>query len=204
MGVLLYSLLCGNLPFQGHNDAELCEKIIVSIAFLQSSRWCSYVFKTLKKRVTCRHEQWIKKFLWNAQVLREVLHSQSRDFLKLNLVPWNIFHTYVLWKENMWLSVVYILVIQIQSGKYYEPDYLSPLSKLFMRRLMDPNPKDRLKMSEIISHPWVNKKYSQTLKWQTIYDVSHDIIHRFLKPLFIHMLKIVIMLSAVLLQRENL
>lgn len=33
------------------------------------------------------------------------------------------------------------------------------------------DPEKRITISELIVHPWVNKKYTQTLKWKSIYDV---------------------------------
>ncbi|MFH4975438.1 hypothetical protein AB6A40_002147 [Gnathostoma spinigerum] len=62
------------------------------------------------------------------------------------------------------------LYMKILRGIYYEPDYLSPLSKDLLRSLLQVNPKKRITIKEIITHPWVNKKYSQTLKWKSIYD----------------------------------
>ncbi|VDN02999.1 unnamed protein product [Thelazia callipaeda] len=68
----------------------------------------------------------------------------------------------------------------IQTGRYHEPDYLSPLSKDLLRLLMQVDPEKRITISELIAHPWINKKYTQALKWSSIYNkniVDEDIIH---------------------------
>ncbi|VDO17909.1 unnamed protein product [Brugia timori] len=59
---------------------------------------------------------------------------------------------------------------KIANGRYYEPDYLSPLSKDLLKSLLQVDPEKRITISKLIVHPWINKKYTQTLKWKSIYD----------------------------------
>ncbi|KHN78142.1 Maternal embryonic leucine zipper kinase [Toxocara canis] len=59
---------------------------------------------------------------------------------------------------------------KISRGAYHEPDYLSESSKELLRALLQVNPKNRITVRELIVHPWLNKKYSQPLRWKSIYD----------------------------------
>ncbi|EFO27749.1 CAMK/CAMKL/MELK protein kinase [Loa loa] len=62
------------------------------------------------------------------------------------------------------------LYMKIATGRYYEPDYLSPTSRDLLRSLLQVEPEKRITISKLIVHPWINKKYTQTLKWKSIYD----------------------------------
>uniref|UniRef100_A0A914C4Y1 non-specific serine/threonine protein kinase n=1 Tax=Acrobeloides nanus TaxID=290746 RepID=A0A914C4Y1_9BILA len=67
---------------------------------------------------------------------------------------------------------LHILYKKITSGIYYEPVFLSPLSKDILRAMLQVNPKFRITLKELLSHPWLTKSYRQPLKWNTIYDKS--------------------------------
>ncbi|CAG9532541.1 unnamed protein product [Cercopithifilaria johnstoni] len=62
------------------------------------------------------------------------------------------------------------LYAKIATGKYYEPNYVSPLSRDLLKSLLQVDPEKRITISKLIVHPWINKKYTQTLKWKSIYD----------------------------------
>ncbi|KAL3982019.1 Protein kinase domain family protein [Acanthocheilonema viteae] len=62
------------------------------------------------------------------------------------------------------------LYAKIAAGRYYEPNYISPLSRDLLRSLLQVDPEKRITISKLIVHPWINKKYSHTLKWKSIYD----------------------------------
>uniref|UniRef100_A0A8R1TUI5 non-specific serine/threonine protein kinase n=1 Tax=Onchocerca volvulus TaxID=6282 RepID=A0A8R1TUI5_ONCVO len=62
------------------------------------------------------------------------------------------------------------LYTKIATGRYYEPDYLSPLSRDLLKSLLQVDPKKRITVSELIVHPWINKKYTHALKWKSVYD----------------------------------
>ncbi|EJW85295.1 CAMK/CAMKL/MELK protein kinase [Wuchereria bancrofti] len=62
------------------------------------------------------------------------------------------------------------LYTKIANGRYYEPDYLSPLSRDLLKSLLQVDPEKRITISKLIVHPWINKKYTQTLKWKSVYD----------------------------------
>lgn len=59
---------------------------------------------------------------------------------------------------------------KIQNGIYYEPDYLSPLSKDLLRSMLQVNPRHRISMKDLREHKWVTKSYTCPLKWNTVYD----------------------------------
>lgn len=59
---------------------------------------------------------------------------------------------------------------KIQNGKFYEPDFLSPLSKDLLRAMLQVNPRHRISMKDLREHKWVTKSYTSPLKWSTVYD----------------------------------
>uniref|UniRef100_A0A915BL55 non-specific serine/threonine protein kinase n=1 Tax=Parascaris univalens TaxID=6257 RepID=A0A915BL55_PARUN len=59
---------------------------------------------------------------------------------------------------------------KISRGVYHEPEYLSASSRDLLRSLLQVNPKNRITIRELIVHPWLNKKYSQPLRWKSVYD----------------------------------
>uniref|UniRef100_A0A1I7UB69 non-specific serine/threonine protein kinase n=1 Tax=Caenorhabditis tropicalis TaxID=1561998 RepID=A0A1I7UB69_9PELO len=59
---------------------------------------------------------------------------------------------------------------KIQSGCFYEPDFLSPLSKQLLRAMLQVVPERRITIKKLLEHEWINYKYIQPVKWNTIYD----------------------------------
>uniref|UniRef100_A0A914VBR2 non-specific serine/threonine protein kinase n=1 Tax=Plectus sambesii TaxID=2011161 RepID=A0A914VBR2_9BILA len=55
-------------------------------------------------------------------------------------------------------------------GKYEEPEWLSSASRSLLRSMLQVEPRRRIKIEDMLIHPWINKKYTQPLKWKTIYD----------------------------------
>ncbi|VDM62956.1 unnamed protein product [Angiostrongylus costaricensis] len=57
------------------------------------------------------------------------------------------------------------------TGNYSEPEWLSPSSRTLLRSMLQVNPQYRITVKQLLDHPWINYKYSQKLKWSSIYDV---------------------------------
>lgn len=57
-----------------------------------------------------------------------------------------------------------ILYQKIISGKYDEPDWLSPSLKDLMKKIMNTNPATRYTIQEIRKHPWMSKVRSETVE----------------------------------------
>uniref|UniRef100_A0A7E4VY02 non-specific serine/threonine protein kinase n=1 Tax=Panagrellus redivivus TaxID=6233 RepID=A0A7E4VY02_PANRE len=57
---------------------------------------------------------------------------------------------------------------KIRSGVYYEPDYLSPLSKDILRAMLQVNPRHRISMKDLLEHKWILK--AGPVKWKSNYD----------------------------------
>ncbi|VDM66222.1 unnamed protein product [Strongylus vulgaris] len=55
-------------------------------------------------------------------------------------------------------------------GQYHEPEWLSPSSRTLLRSMLQVNPRYRITVKQLLDHPWINHKYSQKLKWTSIYD----------------------------------
>ncbi|CAP22994.2 Protein CBR-PIG-1 [Caenorhabditis briggsae] len=63
-----------------------------------------------------------------------------------------------------------IMYKKIQSGCFYEPDFLSPMSKQLLRAMLQVIPERRITIKKLLEHDWLNHKYTQPVKWNTIYD----------------------------------
>ncbi|CAI2351290.1 unnamed protein product [Caenorhabditis sp. 36 PRJEB53466] len=63
-----------------------------------------------------------------------------------------------------------IMYRKIQSGCFYEPDFLSPMSKQLLRAMLQVAPERRITVKKLLEHDWLNHKYTQPVKWNTIYD----------------------------------
>ncbi|KAF1758231.1 hypothetical protein GCK72_014689 [Caenorhabditis remanei] len=63
-----------------------------------------------------------------------------------------------------------IMYKKIQSGCFYEPDFLSPLSRQLLRSMLQVVPERRISIKKLLEHDWLNLKYTQPVKWNTIYD----------------------------------
>ncbi|KAK5977426.1 Non-specific serine/threonine protein kinase, partial [Trichostrongylus colubriformis] len=63
-----------------------------------------------------------------------------------------------------------LLYRKISRGHYPEPEWLSPSSRALLRSMLQVNPQYRITVKQLLDHPWINYKYSQKLKWTSIYD----------------------------------
>mmetsp|Transcript_18068 Transcript_18068/g.13111 ORF Transcript_18068/g.13111 Transcript_18068/m.13111 type:complete len:88 (+) Transcript_18068:608-871(+) len=53
------------------------------------------------------------------------------------------------------------LFIKIKEGKYYMPNFVTPVAKDLINRMLQPNPLKRITIKEIKRHPW----YLKNLPW---------------------------------------
>ncbi|EGT51474.1 hypothetical protein CAEBREN_07911 [Caenorhabditis brenneri] len=65
---------------------------------------------------------------------------------------------------------LHYLYKKIRTGCFYEPDYLSPMSKQLLRAMLQVAPERRITIKKLLEHDWLNHKYTQPIKWNTIYD----------------------------------
>ncbi|TMS39821.1 hypothetical protein L596_006292 [Steinernema carpocapsae] len=59
---------------------------------------------------------------------------------------------------------------KIIKGVYPEPDFLSFNSRALLKGMLQVNPRKRMTIQDLLTHPWMNHTYSQPLKWNTIFD----------------------------------
>jgi serine/threonine protein kinase len=83
-----------------------------------------------------KHYDGFKSDIWSCGVL---LYTMLRG-----QPPWTV--------QNMKL-----LIDQISRADYYLPDSISSDAKDLLRRILKPNPDERLTITEIISHPWLRE-----------------------------------------------
>uniref|UniRef100_A0A8C3LDW9 Maternal embryonic leucine zipper kinase n=1 Tax=Chrysolophus pictus TaxID=9089 RepID=A0A8C3LDW9_CHRPC len=67
---------------------------------------------------------------------------------------------------------VMALYRRITRGKYTVPKWLSPSSTLLLNQLLQVDPKKRITVKHLLSHPWLMQGYSDAVQWQSKYPVS--------------------------------
>ncbi|XP_075596542.1 maternal embryonic leucine zipper kinase isoform X1 [Balearica regulorum gibbericeps] len=62
---------------------------------------------------------------------------------------------------------------KIMRGKYSIPKWLSPSSTLLLNQMMQVDPKKRITVKHLLSHPWLMQGYSDAVQWQSKYALGH-------------------------------
>ncbi|KAL2098365.1 hypothetical protein ACEWY4_007572 [Coilia grayii] len=62
---------------------------------------------------------------------------------------------------------------KITRGKYWNPPWLSSDSILLLKQMMQVDPKRRLKVGQLLDHPWMMKGYSSPVEWHTRQPLGH-------------------------------
>ncbi|NXN70002.1 MELK kinase, partial [Himantopus himantopus] len=62
---------------------------------------------------------------------------------------------------------------KIMRGKYSIPKWLSPGSTLLINQMLQVDPKKRITVKHLLSHPWLMQGYSDAVQWQSKYPLRH-------------------------------
>uniref|UniRef100_A0A8C3C424 Maternal embryonic leucine zipper kinase n=1 Tax=Cairina moschata TaxID=8855 RepID=A0A8C3C424_CAIMO len=62
---------------------------------------------------------------------------------------------------------------RIMRGKYTIPKWLSPSSTLLLSQMLQVDPKKRITVKHLLSHPWLMEGYSDAVHWQSKYPQGH-------------------------------
>ncbi|XP_064498539.1 maternal embryonic leucine zipper kinase isoform X3 [Pseudopipra pipra] len=62
---------------------------------------------------------------------------------------------------------------KILRGKYSIPKWLSPSSTLLLDQMLQVDPKKRITVKHLLSHPWLMQGYSDAVQWQSKYPLRH-------------------------------
>uniref|UniRef100_A0A8C3JEH1 Maternal embryonic leucine zipper kinase n=1 Tax=Calidris pygmaea TaxID=425635 RepID=A0A8C3JEH1_9CHAR len=62
---------------------------------------------------------------------------------------------------------------KITRGKYSIPKWLSPGSTLLISQMLQVDPKKRITVKHLLSHPWLVQGYSDAVQWQSKYPLRH-------------------------------
>ncbi|XP_021236938.1 maternal embryonic leucine zipper kinase isoform X1 [Numida meleagris] len=62
---------------------------------------------------------------------------------------------------------------RITRGRYTVPKWLSPSSTLLLSQLLQVDPKKRITVKHLLSHPWLMQGYSDAVQWQSKYPLGH-------------------------------
>ncbi|KAM6327882.1 maternal embryonic leucine zipper kinase isoform 4-T5 [Alca torda] len=63
---------------------------------------------------------------------------------------------------------------RITRGKYSIPKWLSPGSTLLINQMLQVDPKKRITVKHLLSHPWLMQGYSDAVQWQSKYPWKYD------------------------------
>ncbi|XP_051499478.1 maternal embryonic leucine zipper kinase isoform X4 [Apus apus] len=61
---------------------------------------------------------------------------------------------------------------KIMRGKYSIPKWLSPSSTLLLNQMLQVDPKKRITVKHLLSHPWLMQGYSDAIQWQSKYSLG--------------------------------
>ncbi|XP_053226380.1 maternal embryonic leucine zipper kinase isoform X3 [Podarcis raffonei] len=67
---------------------------------------------------------------------------------------------------------VMVLYKKIVRGKYETPKWLSPASELLLHQMLQVDPKKRIMVKHLLSHPWLMHGYSFAVQWQSKYPLG--------------------------------
>ncbi|XP_054033775.1 maternal embryonic leucine zipper kinase [Dryobates pubescens] len=62
---------------------------------------------------------------------------------------------------------------KIMKGKYSVPKWLSPSSALLLSQMLQVDPKKRITVNNLLSHPWLMQGYSDAVQWQSKCTLAH-------------------------------
>ncbi|KAM6290020.1 maternal embryonic leucine zipper kinase [Aegotheles albertisi] len=68
---------------------------------------------------------------------------------------------------------VMALYRKIMRGKYSIPKWLSSSSTLLLNQMLQVDPKKRITVKHLLSHPWLMQGYSDAIQWQSKYLLGH-------------------------------
>ncbi|XP_075344817.1 maternal embryonic leucine zipper kinase isoform X3 [Mycteria americana] len=63
---------------------------------------------------------------------------------------------------------------KIMRGKYSIPKWLSPSSALLLNQMLQVDPKKRITVKHLLTHPWLVQGYSDAVQWQSKYPWKYD------------------------------
>ncbi|XP_023800539.1 maternal embryonic leucine zipper kinase isoform X2 [Cyanistes caeruleus] len=61
---------------------------------------------------------------------------------------------------------------KIMRGKYSTPNWLSPSSTLLLDQMLQVDPKKRITIQHLLSHPWLMQGFSDAVQWQSKYPLG--------------------------------
>ncbi|NXU00487.1 MELK kinase, partial [Buphagus erythrorhynchus] len=62
---------------------------------------------------------------------------------------------------------------KIMRGKYSTPNWLSPSSTQLLDQMLQVDPKKRITVQHLLSHPWLMQGFSDAVQWQSKYPLGH-------------------------------
>ncbi|XP_075344819.1 maternal embryonic leucine zipper kinase isoform X5 [Mycteria americana] len=66
-----------------------------------------------------------------------------------------------------------VVAVYRKRGKYSIPKWLSPSSALLLNQMLQVDPKKRITVKHLLTHPWLVQGYSDAVQWQSKYPLGH-------------------------------
>ncbi|KAM7076529.1 maternal embryonic leucine zipper kinase isoform 8-T12 [Ciconia maguari] len=103
------------------------------------------------------------------QIVSAIAYVHSQGYAHRDLKPENL----LIDEEHNLKLIDFGLCAKPKRGKYRIPKWLSPSSALLLNQMLQVDPKKRITVKHLLSHPWLMQGYSDAVQWQSKYPLGH-------------------------------
>ncbi|XP_035423507.1 maternal embryonic leucine zipper kinase isoform X3 [Cygnus atratus] len=103
------------------------------------------------------------------QIVSAIAYVHSQGYAHRDLKPENL----LIDEEHNLKLIDFGLCAKPKRGKYTIPKWLSPSSTLLLNQMLQVDPKKRITVKHLLSHPWLMQGYSDAVQWQSKYPQGH-------------------------------
>ncbi|XP_075344821.1 maternal embryonic leucine zipper kinase isoform X7 [Mycteria americana] len=103
------------------------------------------------------------------QIVSAIAYVHSQGYAHRDLKPENL----LIDEEHHLKLIDFGLCAKPKRGKYSIPKWLSPSSALLLNQMLQVDPKKRITVKHLLTHPWLVQGYSDAVQWQSKYPLGH-------------------------------
>ncbi|XP_072716931.1 maternal embryonic leucine zipper kinase-like isoform X11 [Ciconia boyciana] len=103
------------------------------------------------------------------QIVSAIAYVHSQGYAHRDLKPENL----LIDEEHNLKLIDFGLCAKPKRGKYSIPKWRSPSSALLLNQTLQVDPKKRMTVKHLLSHPWLMQGYSDAVQWQSKYPLGH-------------------------------
>ncbi|XP_064591717.1 maternal embryonic leucine zipper kinase isoform X4 [Zonotrichia leucophrys gambelii] len=103
------------------------------------------------------------------QIVSAIAYVHSQGYAHRDLKPENL----LIDEEHNLKLIDFGLCAKPKRGKYSTPKWLSPSSTLLLDQMLQVDPKKRITVQHLLSHPWLMQGFSDAVQWQSKYPLGH-------------------------------